>query len=73
MPLQQKASKPPHLRRGSLLRTLRAVAWALIGLRKGAEYQQDTEKLNPLHIIGVGLLAVLLLVLSLVALVNWIV
>lgn len=73
MPLEQPAPKSPHLRKGSFLRTLRAVAWALIGLRKGSEYQQDTEKLNPLHIIGVGLLAVLLLVLGLVAVVNWVV
>ncbi|MBY0412033.1 MAG: DUF2970 domain-containing protein [Burkholderiaceae bacterium] len=73
VPIQQQSSKPPHLRKGSFLRTVRAIGWALIGLRKGSEYQQDTEKLNPLHIIGVGLLAVMLLVLGLVGLVNWIV
>ena len=44
-------------RKGSLLRTVRAVAWSLIGLRKGSEYQQDLEKINPLHIIVVGLVA----------------
>ncbi|MDD2546920.1 MAG: DUF2970 domain-containing protein [Burkholderiaceae bacterium] len=60
-------------RKGSLLRTVRAVAWSLIGLRKGSEYQQDLEKINPMHIIGVGLAAVFLLVASLIALVNWIV
>ena len=51
----------PMERKGSLLRTVRAVAWSLIGLRKGSEYQQDVEKLNPLHIIAVGLVAVFLL------------
>lgn len=60
-------------RQGSLPRTVRAVAWSLIGLRKGSEYQQDVEKLNPLHIIAVGLAAVFLLVLGLIALVNWVV
>lgn len=60
-------------RKGSLLRTVRAVAWSLIGLRKGSEYAQDVEKLNPIHIIVVGLLAVFCLVLALIALVNWIV
>ena len=39
----------PSQRKGSLLRTVRAVAWSLIGLRKGSEYQQDVEKLNPIH------------------------
>lgn len=71
-PLDRTVDKP-HARKGSLLRTVRAVAWSLIGLRKGSEYQQDVEKLNPLHIIVVGLIAVFLLVISLIGLVNWIV
>lgn len=71
-PLNRPATKP-HERKGSLLRTVRAVAWSLIGLRKGSEYQQDIAKLNPLHIIVVGLCAVFLLVIGLIGLVNWIV
>ncbi|MBV7462943.1 MAG: hypothetical protein A2710_05830 [Burkholderiales bacterium RIFCSPHIGHO2_01_FULL_64_960] len=71
-PLEPPVVKP-HARKGSLLRTVRAVAWSLIGLRKGSEYQQDVEKLNPLHIIVVGLIAVFLLVIGLIGLVNWIV
>lgn len=66
-------SASPAKRKGSFLRTVRAVAWSLIGLRKGSEYQQDVEKLNPLHIIAVGLVAIFLLVLGLIGLVNWIV
>ena len=71
-PLDPAAMKPLE-RKGSLLRTVRAVAWSLIGLRKGSEYQQDVEKLNPLHIIAVGLVVVFLLVMGLMALVNWVV
>jgi len=71
-PLEPSPVKPLE-RKGSLLRTVRAVAWSLIGLRKGSEYQQDVEKINPLHIIVVGLMAVFLLVISLIALVNWVV
>lgn len=63
----------PARRKGSLLRTVRAVAWSFIGLRKGSEYQQDVERLNPIHIIAVGLAAALLLVVGLIALVNWVV
>lgn len=63
----------PHERKGSLGRTVRAVAWSLIGLRKGSEYEQDVQRLNPLHIIAVGLAAVFLLVLGLIGLVNWVV
>jgi len=72
-PLEQPPVAKPLERKGSLLRTVRAVAWSLIGLRKGSEYQQDVEKLNPLHIIVVGLAAVFLLVMGLIALVNWVV
>lgn len=72
-PLEPSADVKPLHRKVSLLRTVRAVAWSLIGLRKGSEYQQDVEKLNPIHIIVVGLFAVFLLVIGLIGLVNWIV
>lgn len=57
----------------SWLRTVQAVLWSFVGLRKGADYQQDLEKLNPFHIIAVGIGAALLFVLGLIALVNWVV
>lgn len=63
----------PVQRKGSVLRTVRAVAWSLIGLRKGSEYQKDVEKLNPIHVIVVGLLALFLLVVGLIVVVNLIV
>ena len=55
------------------LRTIQAVLWSFIGLRKNSDYQQDIEKLNPFHIIGVAIGAALLFVLGLIALVNWVV
>ena len=55
------------------LRTIQAVLWSFVGLRKGSEYQQDIEKLNPFHLIGVAIAAALLFVLGLIALVNWVV
>jgi len=69
----QDPPRPPLQRKGSLGRTVRAVAWSLIGLRKGSEYQRDIEKLNPLHIIAVGLVAVFLLVIGLITLVKMVV
>lgn len=60
-------------RKGSLLRTVKAVAWSFIGLRDGREYRQDLDRLNPIHIIAVAIAAVLVFVLGLVALVHWIV
>ncbi len=63
---------PPSRPAGSWLRTVRAVAWSFIGLRKSSEFAQDV-KLNPLHIVFVGIAAALLFVLALIALVHWIV
>ena len=60
-------------RKGTLLRTIQAVLWSFFGVRKNADYQKDIEKLNPFHILGVGIAAALLFVLGLIALVNWVV
>jgi amino acid transporter len=63
----------PSVQRSTWLRTVQAVLWSFVGLRKGSDYQKDLEKLNPFHIIGVGIGAALLFVLGLIALVNWVV
>jgi amino acid transporter len=63
----------PVARKGSLLRTVQAVAWSFVGIRKNSDYQEDLVKLNPLHIIFVGLAGALLVVLGLMLLVNWVV
>jgi hypothetical protein len=65
--------KPAQPSQSRGLRTVQAVLWSFVGLRKNAEGQQDIEKLNPFHIIGVAIGAALLFVLGLIALVNWIV
>jgi hypothetical protein len=54
------------------LRTLRAVAWSFLGIRKGSGLEQDMQQLNPLHVVLVALVAVALLVAGLIALVHWI-
>ncbi len=57
----------------SLWRTVKAVAWSFVGLRGSREFEQDVKKLNPLHIVLVGFVAVFVFVGALVALVNWVV
>jgi hypothetical protein len=56
----------------SFWRTVKAVAWSFIGIRKNSEYQQDLGKVNPFHVIGVALIGVALFVGALIALVNWV-
>ncbi|MCM2252378.1 MAG: DUF2970 domain-containing protein [Ramlibacter sp.] len=56
----------------SVLQTVKAVAWSFIGIRKNSAYQDDLRKLNPLHIVAVGIGAAALFVVGLVLLVNWV-
>jgi len=63
---------PVHRRRGSFLGTVRAVLWGFLGVRRNADYQDDIAKLNPLHLIAVGLGMAALFVLGLILLVNWV-
>jgi len=66
-------SKPRDLTGLSLWRTFKAVAWSFVGLRARSEFEQDVQKLNPLHIIAVALVGVFIFVGALVGLVNWVV
>lgn len=57
----------------SLLRSVKAVAWSFLGIRKSSEFQEDIDKITPLHVLGVGLVAGLLFVVGLIVLVNLVV
>ena len=64
---------PDRPRKGSLLRTLKAVAWGFFGVRKNSDYQEDIARLTPLHIVVVGLVAVACFVGALILLVKYVV
>jgi hypothetical protein len=57
----------------SLIRSVKAVAWSFLGIRKSSEFQEDIDKITPLHVLGVGLVAVFLFVISLIVFVNLVV
>jgi Protein of unknown function (DUF2970) len=63
----------PPVQKPSFARTVRAVAWSFLGIRKNSEFQNDAAHLSLPHIIAVGLVGALLFVVSLIALVNWVV
>ncbi|MGE0348180.1 DUF2970 domain-containing protein [Hydrogenophaga sp.] len=65
-------SVPVHRRKGSFLGTVRAVLWGFLGVRRNADYQDDIARLNPLHLIAVGVGMAFLFVLGLILLVNWV-
>lgn len=58
-------------RKLSFFQTLKAVLWALFGVRKGSGYQEDIAKLNPVHIIIAGILLTVIFVVGLVKLAGW--
>jgi hypothetical protein len=57
----------------SLLRTLRTVLWAFLGIRKKSGYEEDLGKANPFAIIAVAVGLVAVFVVGLIVLVNWVV
>lgn len=57
----------------SVWHSVKLVAWSFLGIRSKTAYQDDLSKVNPMHVVAVGLVAVLLLVVGLISLVNWVV
>jgi len=56
-----------------LWRSIVAVSWSFIGIRKNSEFQEDLAHITPLHILGVGFVAGLLFVIGLIVVVNLVV
>ena len=57
-------SPPPP--KGRLLRTIRTVAWGLLGIRGHKLHEQDAPSLSPLQILITALVFMLVFVLTLV-------
>ena len=58
---------------GTLVQTLRAVAWSFLGIRRSADYAADVQRLNPVHLVIAGVFCAALFVAALVLLVKWVV
>jgi DUF2970 family protein len=63
---------PVTQRRGSFIRTMKAVAWSFFGVRKGSDYEKDVSQLNPLHVVIAAVIGVALFIAFLLLLVNWV-
>jgi hypothetical protein len=57
----------------SFLGSMKLVAWSLLGIRSRKGHQEDFAKVNPMHVVLAGFIAVLLIVVSLIGLVHWVV
>ncbi len=56
----------------SFLRTIKAVLWSFVGIRKRSGYEEDLGKLNPFAVIAVALVLVALFVTGLITLVHFV-
>lgn len=57
-------------RKLNFFQTLKAVSWAMFGVRKGSGYQEDIAKLNPVHLVIAGILGGVIFVVGLVMVVK---
>ena len=57
----------------TLWRTIVAVSWSFMGIRKSSEFKEDTARITPVHILVVGVLACFLFVAVLIVIVNMVV
>jgi hypothetical protein len=53
--------------------SIKLVAWSFLGIRSRSGYQEDLARVNPLHVVLVGIVGVLFLIVGLIGLVNWVV
>ena len=53
--------------------TVKAVLWSFFGVRKRSAYEDDTQRLNPLHVIVAGVIAAVLFVIGLLMVVRLVV
>jgi len=60
-----------HARRGSLVQTFKAVAWAFLGIRGRGAHEADIANLNPVHLIIVAIVCAAVFVTSLLFIVRW--
>ena len=72
MSLPDDGLQHPIARKGSLWRTVSAVAWSFFGVRKSSDHAKDLEHINPLHLVVGALIGVALFVGGLLALVSWV-
>ena len=57
----------------SFWRSIKLVSWSFFGIRKSSESQEDMARVNPFHIILVGIAGAVIFVVGLIVLVNWVV
>ena len=55
------------------MHTAKVVLMSFVGLRKSNEHEADAQKINPLHLMVVGIVCAVLLVVGLMFFAQWVV
>ncbi|MGK5080691.1 DUF2970 domain-containing protein [Janthinobacterium sp. HLX7-2] len=63
--------EPGKPEKASFLYSLRAVVWSFTGLRRKSDFDKDSARLNPVHIVIAGFLVVACLIGVLIAIVKF--
>ncbi len=61
------------IKKNNFLRTVIAVLWSFIGIRKSSGFQEDTANIKPLQLLAVGVVMALMFVIGLIVVVNLVV
>jgi hypothetical protein len=69
--IDEQALGNPLQRKGDWFRTLKSVAWSFVGLRNGQEIEADAQKINPIHLVVVGVGIAAAFVVGLIFFVRW--
>jgi hypothetical protein len=60
-------------RKASLRQTAGAVFWSFFGVRKRSDHEADIARLNPIHVIVMGILGAAIFVVTLLVIVKFVV
>jgi hypothetical protein len=71
--MEQKDKQPGQPKQASFMYSMRAVIWSFFGLRRKSDFDTDSARLNPLHIIIAALIGVGLFIGLLVTIVKLVV
>ena len=59
-------------KKSGMIATFKAVAWSFFGVRKGVDHDSDMANLNPVYVILAGVISCILFVLTLIAVVKYV-
>ena len=67
--MEQQDKEPPQ-KQASFMYSMKAVIWSFFGLRRKSDFETDSARLNPVHIVIAALLGVVVFIGLLITIVK---